>query len=373
MATLKQIVAAIEKGTKWLKTRQEKDGSYGKWGIGSTCLAVMALVRSNVPITDPAVVKAIYHILCTNPYNSTYFRSLTVIALNAFAEKTPCISERVRLDTEWLIQAQGKNPNYAFTYEGWGVTNNTLMSDGSSTQFALLALHSAELWGLMVPQETWERAATWYQRNYDVNKNGSFIYGLHEAYNADDSGVVYSMTSGALLGLKIISMYTKSPAVRDRAQKLASNALSWLSTNYMVRRYPYLQDVWYYYYLYSLKEACINKPRFSMIGIYDWYDEMANCLLSLQHSDGKWVSEMDLESTKTIHTSFALLALAPLDDRWYTDNGVAVPAEKESVISGSDPVCQAGPTNTSSHKKASSIVVKSGKKIKVQINRKTSH
>ncbi|SDF14616.1 IS21-like element helper ATPase IstB [Sporolituus thermophilus] len=315
MATRQQIDKVIKHGALWLKAQQNTDGSYGKWGIGSTCLAVMALLFSNVAKQDAAVKQAIAYILNSAPADDSYFRSLTVMALVANGEKTPDIVSRVQSDTEWLIQAQGHNPDEILSYGGWGLTGVANAANGSSTQYALLALYAAAAWGLVAPQETWSRAVKWYQRNHDINNDGSYTYGLGDYSWFNSGGIRHSMTAAALAGLKAINALAANPDDLAQVKSLVGHALDWLNTNYIIELSPGIRDSWYYYYLYSIASSCVIEPPIIFIGTNDWYTDMADTLVALQRPDGRWTSELDKKSTEVVHTSFALLALAKADLR----------------------------------------------------------
>ncbi|EAX48436.1 IstB domain protein ATP-binding protein [Thermosinus carboxydivorans Nor1] len=310
MATRQQIDKAIKNGVLWLMAQQNADGSYGKWGVGSTCLAVMALLYNNVANQDAAVKQAIAYILNSAPVDNGYFRSLTVMALVANGEKTPDIVSRVQSDTEWLIQAQGHNPDEILSYGGWGFTSVSEAADGSSTQYALLALYAAAAWGLAAPRETWSRAVRWYQRNHDINNDGSYTYGLGDYSWFNRGGIRHSMTAAALAGLKAINALAADPDDQAQVKSLVGHALDWLNTNYIIELSPGIRDSWYYYYLYSMASGCVIEPHIIFIGTNDWYTDMADTLVALQKPDGRWTSELDKKSTEVVHTSFALLALA---------------------------------------------------------------
>jgi len=326
LATRQQINQAVEKGVIWLKSKQNADGSYGRWGLGSTGLAAMALLSSNVPNSDLAVTNAVSYILNSTPLGSTYFRSLAVMALVANGEKEPNILNRVRSDAEWLIKAQGSSPDDLLSYGGWGHCGCSKAADSSNTQFAMLALQSAALWDITVPQETWSRAVEWYQRNYDLNKDGSFAYSLGDNSRFKNKRVLYAVTSGALSSMKIINLLSRDLNVKSRAQRLINSALSWLIAHYTVDlnsgvpdswHYNYLfrdlnsgvPDSWHYNYLFSLQKGCTIEPCFAVIGTYDWYADIADFLAIKQEPDGRWVSKGDKKSTDIVYTSFALLTL----------------------------------------------------------------
>lgn len=312
MAARQEIDFAIKKGVAWLKTKQNKDGSYGQWGLGSTCLAIMALVHCNVLNSDPLIKRAISYILNTNPPDSTFFRSLTSMALIVNGEKTPDASYRVQLDITWIIKSQGKEPDNLSSYGGWGETHNSQAADSFSTQLALLALYLAALRGIPVPEQAWNRAIMWYQRNYNINKDGNY-YSVIDNPEVYGNGVSFSAAAAALFSLKTISLFSSDQDIQTLAKSLTGYTLDWLTLNYAVELSQDIPDSWYYYYLFSLALGCGIEPYFNFIGTNDWYTDMADKFVLLQKPDGRWVSETDKKSTDVIYTSFALLVLTKVE------------------------------------------------------------
>lgn len=310
MVTRRQIINSVERGAAWLKSRQNEDGSYGKWNPGSTALAIMALLGSNVSGSDPAIADAVTRLLDSELSDSTFFRSFTVMALVTYGDKSPDILKRVHTDVEWLHRAQCSDPADTFSFGGWGHSGYPLLADGSNTQHALLALYKAAGWGLDVPREVLRRALAWYRRNHDVNKDGSCFYSLKNKIQFNRKDVIYSMTSGVLNSMKIINELSPDPGVKSEAQYLFDRAWHWLSNNYDIELNPDASDSWRYYYLYSLKNGCSMNPASDYIGKHDWYNDIAGYLVSRQEADGGWSSKGEKESTRIIYTGFALITLS---------------------------------------------------------------
>ena len=307
MATQQEIKEAVLKGTAWLKTKQNPDGSYGNWSLGSTCLAVLALLHNNIPTTDPSVANAISYILNSTPPKSTYFRALTIMSLVDNGEKAPQTLNRVQSDKNWLIQTQCKTTDNNLSFGGWGSFDTSNHADGSNTQFALLALYAATSWGFSVPQESWCKALSWYQNNHIANNDGSFVYTLQGISTLKNNASTYCMTSAALSSLKIINLFTKE---KEQIKKIMDSSLDWLEKNYSIELQKDNQNDWHYYYLYSMETGCVLPPHTEFIGTHDWYDEMSTYLLIKQKDNGSWLSNTDNKTTKIKDTVFALLALS---------------------------------------------------------------
>jgi hypothetical protein len=291
MISQQKIDHALEGGLNWLKSKQNADGSYGDWEVCSTSLALLALLGGNVPDSDPAVSKAIAYILNAAPPDSTYFRSLTVIALTASGERNQDILSRVESDAKWLMQSQGSEPAKILSFGGWDHFHEPERAVAFNTQHAIYALYSAASWGIKVSQETWERALNWYQRNYDVYHDGSFIYGLGDpggGISENQRGVVYTATAGVLSSLKIINLLSTDPEVQSQAQKLLDRALAWLSANYTIDLD--MGDSSQYQYLLNLQRGCVLEPSTNLIGTHEWSTDIINYLLTCQKPAGNWPS-----------------------------------------------------------------------------------
>ena len=310
MSTQQEIKEAVLKGTTWLKSKQNHDGSYGNGNLGSTCLAVLALIHSHIPSTDPSVAKAVSYILNSLPPESTFFRALTIMALVVNGKKIPQALSKMQSDLNWLIQTQYKNTDNKLSYGGWGSSDYSKNADGSNTQFALLALYASTFWGFSIPQETLFGALNWYQNNHAVNNDGSFVYKQWDIAYSKNSTSTYCMTSAALSGLKIINLFTKEQEQKEQAKEFITSSLNWLATNYSIELPRGSQDDWHNYYLYSMVIGCVISPYTKLIGKHDWYTEMSSYLLMQQKEDGSWISTTDYTTTKIKDTVFALLALA---------------------------------------------------------------
>lgn len=312
MVTQKKIKDALEKGRVWLKSKQNTDGSYGQWGLGSTCLALMALVNCQVPVSDLSLERAISHILNNSPENDSYFHALSVIALAKTEQKTPEIANRIKRDTDWLIESQCRVSEHTFSYGGWGNSGNAELINATNTQFAILALHSAHEWGLPIPDKTWQQGISWYQRNYDINQDGSYFCSLVQNYHSNDhqnDEVIDAITLGSLLSLKIMKRLVSDPKIKFQSQKLIDETLSWLYPNYNIDLLPKVSDSWQYLYLFNLQAACSFEPYYPYLGIHKWDDDLSEYLISNQKPMGNWASPSDKKSTEIVYTSFALLSL----------------------------------------------------------------
>lgn len=306
MADRQQVMQTVEAGARWLQGRQNSDASFGQWGLGSTCLATLALIYGDQPNCAEVIGRAVEHVVGSVPPDDICFRALTVMMLVAANDDAPSVRRRMHADAQWLIRAQNSDPQRQASYGGWGEKQAAAAADGAHTYYAIMALSSAVSRNVPVPADVWSRAITWYHHN--------FVLCGDECPEDDDDGqraaMRRCMVAAALAGLKTIGSFAADSGLRQIADDLAVSALRWLSDNYMVAMNPGFPESWYYYYLFMLTKACVTIPEYNDIEGKDWYDELADSLIVLQMPDGQWSCTADTESSNVVHTSFALLALS---------------------------------------------------------------
>lgn len=312
------IQEMIRNGVGWLRMQQNEDGSYGKWGMGSTCFALMALMESGIPVSDPAVKSALTYIRDSSP-KSTCFCSLSILALVHTGKKTAEMIKKLQADIDWLIEAQMRNPRDKASYGGWA-EDEMNASDGLSTQYAVMALRSAYTWGIEVRQEVWRRAVMWYQQNYDIARDGSFRFRL-DGSHVNEQSMACGMTAAALSSLKAIFMLAEEPDIKQQVHFLFTSALEWLDAHYHVALASATPGSWYFYYLYSLAVGCTIEPLYAVLEKHNWAADVTDALRHIQQSDGRWVCERNKESTDIVYTSLALLTLNKAvlfkpDEKW---------------------------------------------------------
>ena len=182
LANLDSIKKAIEKGKNWLRTKQERNGSYIDKGgsfardfpVGSTALCVMALLHSGVKKDDPGVQKAfawmkrqafqkVYDVAAMlMAYETKYMPMEELNDVESFSEEkakktiqdsiTRADKAIVERAAKWLIEKQEKTGT-------WGYPDRGDSYDHSNTQYAMLGLKSAARCGVKIPSKVWKKAA----------------------------------------------------------------------------------------------------------------------------------------------------------------------------------------------------------------------
>jgi hypothetical protein len=191
----KKVNAAIEKGAKFLISKQQTDGSFeGNYSrshpLGYNALCALTLVKCGVSLKHPAVGKA-YKFLAKQPWNKTYSVGLYLMALEAryYNKKTmqkiidmrkkkkkrkySTSADEQEIDEEtfrpkihpadralaqklvnWLIEAQLPNGCWTYSKSTGTRSGSPIRGDNSNMQYAVLGLKAGCRLGARVPVNT---------------------------------------------------------------------------------------------------------------------------------------------------------------------------------------------------------------------------
>jgi len=307
--TAEQVRAAIDGGVKYLL--QEQNAKNGYWNEvvrypgGVTALCTLALLNAGVEPEHPQIQKALAY-LRTKPPTQTYSTALQTMVLSTAEPKRDLV--QIQRNVNWLESIQQPDGQWSYAQAPGG--------DNSNSQFAILALHEAERAGATVRQETWEKAAAYWQSCQ--NPDGSW------GYKANDESGLGSMTCAGIAATVICAGRVDNPnaAIENELvqccqpqaeENRIQDALTWLGNSFSVRRNPGRRgrgSTWHYYYLYGLERVGrLTAER--LIGEHDWYREGAEFLVSQQDPFSKhWVGQGHSEDRPHIATAYALLFLS---------------------------------------------------------------
>jgi len=334
-----QINAAINLGLQWLRDNQNGDGSWtfiGEKSVGLSSMAILAFLCDYISEADPDVTKGLTWILSqqdpltgaisNGAYAEVYDTSLAILAL--VATRNPAYDSAIQNAATFLIDVQNNgSTGYQLTdqyYGGWPYHQEMSdWADLSNTQFALLALHYAEMYAdASVPLSVWQDAEIFVTHcqnreasnpDWNLSDDGGFIYQPESGIWGGGESYA-SITMGGLWGL-YTTLYglTGNPDVNDARVQAA---LGWLSNNYYVdRNYPLGSgaqlSTFTYYYLYGLEKACLLWNIHTIDG-HDWYSDMAEFLVTHQvpsGATGYWAGTDSSEEPDNVATCWAILAL----------------------------------------------------------------
>lgn len=305
-----RIDKAIADGVEHILDQQFRDGSWSHSGYpgGQTGLCVYALLKSGVQPDHPGLRRA-FAFLDTIEPQKTYATACMMLAYAATGEKK--YRPRLRSLLARMIEWQSRNGTWGYPH---GAT------DLSNTQYAALALWTANKEGLPVPSKVWmklvEGTLLYQEDRHDVDvkvgkKTGvtkRSVAGFEYRPRGRKPGpgkATGTMTTAGVSILKICEIGL-GKRLRKRDRRKITDALdaglSWLDVHFSVRhpQRPGGRGGWLHYYLYGMERvgALTRKEQF---GEHYWYLEGAKLLLQ-QQKKGAW--------GRAIHdTCFALLFL----------------------------------------------------------------
>jgi hypothetical protein len=317
-----QVRRSIDNGVAFLKSRQNKDGGYDRDVTvpgGETGLTVVALLVAGIPAKDPSVSKAL-QFLRELKSDQTYIVSLQTMALAEAKCPGPGDKELLQKHVNWLLKARVLNGS---RLEGWNYSNKGPTStDGSNTQYALLALWSARQAGAGVPPIVWEEIRNMYLTTQ--RRDGSWKYSYTSGTLGDAVSTPMTMTTAGVSGLLIANSELNAgreifkgptdPATNCgeyEENKALELGIGFIKTHFAIPLpAPSPRD---FYHLYGLERVGrLSGQRF--FGQYDWYREGSKFLVRTQQADGSWYSKQPVgggwDRWPIVSTSFALLFLS---------------------------------------------------------------
>jgi len=344
------VKEAIEHGVAHLRTLQQEDGSfkpYKEWRIGSTALAVLALVSCGVPREDKQVERALGWIFRQEP-EKTYDRAACLMAIDRAytpAEELEAIRRGNLVKTPirtlppkrmaWVQRTAEDLMQSAPSPGSWGYPtagNIRMRTDLSNTQYAVLGMRAAAHLGYkpvdgMGREDVDAWANLWigvlrYCRGLQGRKgpkgsvslvrHGQAIPDEHQAHElyrvsvpkvagfryatvAGHDHMSASMTCAGITCLLVarhellrIDCERLSPKRAEELEDMLNGAWAWLDENWALDRHAgHPAGRWYYYSLYCLERAGIL-GNIKRVGGKDWHFEGCEQLLARQLENGSW-------------------------------------------------------------------------------------
>ena len=337
---------AIDRGVEWLKSIQNKDGSWvspppmavpGGDFIGEQALAILTLAKCGMNEKDPEIVKALkaldrLFISQAGPKLEnarSYDMAFTVLCYQAVYDRGGAPKARIRQIVEWFEKKQEKNV--------WRYPSEDHSEDLSVTQCVLLSLEMASRLGIKAKPEVYNKALEYLLREQEQTGPEVTLYTASPEWKAGSdeglygtkvksrgfhystvskSGTKGSMTAGGVGSLAIVKSQLKQLKALTPEKERAIDAamlsgLAWLGENFSVEKNPTADlgddTTWRNYYFYGVERAgmILGIPN---MGKHDWYREMAQRLLIDQREDGSWYSSGSRLEPR-IDTCLALLVL----------------------------------------------------------------
>jgi hypothetical protein len=303
-----QLVRARERAVafllKQLESGEVKEYQGEPGGVPS--LVTLALLKSGVKPADHHLTGTLANVRAMKP-RTTYVVALQTLVLCAADPKKDM--DVIRRDVKWLEDAQihVKPCSGQWSYVR-GEKDRRLSGDNSNTQFALFALHEADLAGAAVSENTWRLALDHWIA--DQNEDGSWGYYRPLAGMGSE-------TCAGLISVTVASWRVDDKAEREAARRALQRGQKWLTKNFTIERNPseghtsLSPGLWHFYYLRALERAARLTGQ-SSFGNHDWQQEGIDLLLKSQDQEkGSWTGSAHAEDDPVIATSLALLFLTP--------------------------------------------------------------
>lgn len=379
-----RIDAGIDRAIAYLRSVQGFDGSFGvvrgnrayespsdvrddagagAYGhpAGPTALALFALLKSGVPLDDPAVRRGFAFLRQKHRVpNGSYEVATLLLAVTATASppprdprdpRDPSGADAVRLRfpagdwADWarrlheeLLRKRARARTAGWRYQLDGVAEpDGHGEDLSSTQLATLALVAAERCGLRTDPRVYHDVIAFTLRQqepdgpprrravalpgladdaYPQDRARGFAYLRSKDLPADEGAATGAMTACGVATLQLAryALLRRGDRAfpRDAAtvQQAIFDGLAWLEHRWSPWANPGKShlNVYHVYYLYCVERA-FDLLGAHRLGARFWYVEMAEQLLGRQLKHGGFDSETAHEPRGVLDTSFALLFL----------------------------------------------------------------
>lgn len=307
-----EVSAAVERGTAYLISRVNADGSIAngqRYPTASTSLSIMALTAVGHQPTDPTsegkvlrdALRFILHkdrqtedgYFGLSDNSRMYGHGITtlmlceMIGMGIDAAQDRLIRERAERAIDLILKAQAVKKRSAQFVGGWRYEPSSRDADLSITVWQVMALRAAKAAGIDVPAKAIDDAVEYLERSYKQTgaSVGGFGYepGQHPRY---------ATTAAGLLAMQVCGRY-------DHKQvKGAARFLRDLG--------PQPQEQWFYYgsYYYAVGMDQTGKDHGDHAAQRIW-----DTLSRLQRSDGSWAGRSH-ETDPVYATSLAVLALS---------------------------------------------------------------
>jgi hypothetical protein len=201
----------IDAGVDYLISEQKKDGSWpyeaasvGKYDVGMTSLATLALAHTRLPKATVAVQKGLSFITQQKPEAKTYTVGLVEMLLfeSGATQYNKLISMYGWMTVMSQVREGTAEGGWGYNLVEWTDKANTgwepphvgNYADHSNSQFGVLALSYAQRAGFQVPKMCWMRVKRHYESSQ--NDDGGWCYAA-----AKGQGSTISMTAASTVSL----------------------------------------------------------------------------------------------------------------------------------------------------------------------------
>jgi hypothetical protein len=363
-----RIEAGVKRGVEFLLSRFHAEkgwgnaigtGTYGNMGTpypydaGPTALVSYALLKAGVPRDHPTLKKAFSMLKLRHRTPAVAYEiSVLLLAVAERAGAAKCPDFRVaplraertnhrfnkphrnpfpKEEWTWAVDLAKKLVSFQAESGGWRYYPNDFHSGGradvSATQFALLALSTANRCGVLVPDDVFRKARDYLLSSQEkegrevpraIHVPGGDPEALDRArgfpYIAGSDVPPYRRVSGGMTaaGVASLILLREELGPDERVERAILDGYAWVGRYFCVEvnpgMWPFLNGSYHYVWLYAL-ERCGDLGRREVIGGRSWFAEGAGYLLAAQREDGAFVDETCMSPKDVLGTAFALLFL----------------------------------------------------------------
>jgi squalene-hopene/tetraprenyl-beta-curcumene cyclase len=330
----KEVQAMVDKAREFLKTKQNKDGSFAPkvGGPGVSALVVAALARNGVSSKDPLMASTLAYLeKQVKEDGGVYSKGLanytTCVAIAAFHEaNTDGKYDTVIKNAGNFIKGIQQTDDKKIAFGGYGYDAKS-RPDASNTNFAVDALIAA---GVPKNDPAVQRALKFLDRCQNLPGEVNDQKFAEKATKDDIGGLTYTpidpddsrhkTADGGLRSLGAMTYgglksFLYAGVKKDDQRVLA--AVKWIRHHYTLEENPGEGQAGLYYYYHTFGKAMTawGEDRFADYKDvkHDWRLDLFNALKKRQRADGSWSNAGDKtfgESTPELATSFALLSVS---------------------------------------------------------------
>jgi hypothetical protein len=298
--TAEQVDAAIEKGVKFLWSRQQPTGlwtSTFNWAGntpyvgGDEVLDMCVMAYAGEPLTKPEMKKGLKALMELN-LDKTYtlgFRIITLAELYRRADAKLKVGLRMamKIDADKLV-------SYQIADGGWDYTKGTAF-DFSNTQMAVLALQQAVSCGVEINPQVFIKSLELYLSKQFPD--GGWGYG--RVANPEWAHSYGSMTAAAVASLllmaDVLNPAMGCPCKGDtsgirhmpKVEEAAKRGIKWLGEKFDNDGSMPNVGIAPFYWFYAVERVGIA-TGYKYLGPHDWYSKGAAKIIGMQAADGSF-------------------------------------------------------------------------------------
>lgn len=325
-AVEKKIKRSADKGMRFLRESQGKDGSWSR-SVGITAIALRGFLESHRGYNEsdgPFIEKPIKFILSNvhedgsiseSTQNRNYNTAVAIQALKATGnskyDKIISDGQKFILGLQLDEKADYDKKHKYYGGIGYGGDERPDLSN------MYIAMESLKATSLDPKDPVWEKAMVFISRSQNNSETNDMEFAGNDggfAYMPEYSPHGKAKSYGAMTHAGLISLIYSGADKNDPRVQAAYN---WIKDNYTLDDNPGAkkkQGLFYYYEAFAKSMSAYNETNIkdSKGKVHNWRNDLAQKLLSLQNDDGSWVnteSNRWWEGNKDLITARVVVAI----------------------------------------------------------------